>query len=127
MAVDATALDIFHAGTAIERQQFNAAAVRVVETLCQQFAAAAVLDEVAGHLGGDQGDRVGPCAKRCRASEVGCATAGFTDLALLGDGHNHFHLAMVTTVPVPGVDLISNSLHRRRAPVRPRPRPLPLV
>ena len=55
--------------------------------------------------------------------------ARFGYLARVGDGGDHvtFQRASVTTVPMPGVDVMANSFDSRLAPLRPRPRPPPVV
>ena len=94
------------------------------------MAAAAVLQNVGGKLGDDDRHLVDPRRRQPDAPrKIADQAAGLGNVAGIGDGGEHPQVqrASVTTVPCPGVDVISNSLHSRLAPLRPRPRPPPVV
>src|SRR5260370_1061744 len=99
------------------------------------LAPAAVLDQVGAELVDHEGELallVGVEAHRAGGGQD--LAARLSHLARLGDRErqrgardDHFHLVMQTRVPWPGVDVMSNSFERRRAPPRPSPRPEPVV
>src|SRR5262249_5069699 len=117
---------------AVECQQADAAGAAGVERPQQQLAAAAVLHEIRRRFGHDDPETAHVVRGETeilsqigrRASRVARA-AGVPDVeeSVLG----HFHRVIVTLVPEPGLESMSKSLTRRRAPPRPRPRPAPVV
>ncbi len=92
-----------------------------------------VVEEISGKLDGDQlgaGDRLRSETERFR--EVTRGSARGRDLGLLLNGEHHgipyrLHLVILTVVPSPGLDAISNSSISLRVPLRPRPMPEPEV
>src|SRR5262245_4124035 len=100
--------------------------------LKQDLATVGVLHEVGRHF---RDDELHPSdfawIESDLAREGARDAARFGDLAAMGNrdelGAHHFHLPIITRVPVPGVDSISNSFERRFAPPSPSPRPLPVV
>ena len=64
--------------------------------------------------------------------ERDCHTPRFSDLRGVFDGdrrggkESYFHRVTVTVVPLPGADWISNSLTKRRLPLKPKPMPPPV-
>ena len=116
---------------AVEGKDFDAAAVAVLIGAEQNFAAAAVLDQIGGKLGGDERDPAGVAlAEAILLGDHGGLAPRLGDLARIVDGncdHQAFQRVIVIFVPTPTFDSIENSFDRRRAPPRPRPRPEPEV
>ena len=130
VAVLHAAIRIGHAAAAIQRQQFQPGALGIVASAGVDMAAAAVLQKVGGQFGDDDRHLVDPRRRQPDATrKIAYQPTGLGNLAGFGDGGEHPQVqrASVTTVPCPGVDVMSNSLHSRLAPLRPRPRPPPVV
>ena len=120
-----------HSRAPVDEEELDPRHAAPLERTEEELALPGVLGEVRGRLGHEE--------RNLADVEVGEAEipaerhrhpAGLAGLAHVLDPNAehlpHFHLAMVTVVPLPGEELISNSFISRRAPPRPMPRP-PLV
>src|SRR5262245_14946874 len=100
--------------TAIEGDNLHATPILVGKGLEQDLAAAGMLHEVGRRFRGDEGYPADAARiESDLASELARDTAGFGDLAAINDRNRsvarHLHRAIVTRVPTPGLDSISNS------------------
>ena len=131
VAVAQTGGDVGHSGASVERQDLDAGGPLRVGA-GEYFATAAVTQQVLRQFGHHDGDAAGPGFVVPHPDrQPDDLPAGGGDIGWLTHGQwlpwCYLQRAIVTVVPVPGVDTMVNSLHRRRAPPRPRPMPLPLV
>ncbi len=134
IAVCHAALDV-HARTVVQGCQFQPGGRARAQGAQDQRAAAGMLDQVAGQFGRDDADAPGRClVKRHVPGGKGRLAPGVADVVHFADRDSqglaaqvHFHRAIMTRVPWPGADMISNSLLRRLAPLSPNPIPEPEV
>src|SRR6185369_3765428 len=112
-------------------EDVDAGVARVPGVDDDDLPAARMLDEVGGQLGDDEAD-----AARVRLIEVFGAGQRDRAAARLADGAGiadvqmhpgHRQRVIVTRVPSPGREWMSNSLTSRLAPPRPSPSPPPVV
>jgi hypothetical protein len=119
----------------VERHKIDADRPLAFDAADEEAAAlAGVLDQVARKLGGDECDPAAAFVVEPEVLRIGSRLAPrLTTLAALRDADErarrdaHPHRVAVIRVPWPGVESISNSLTRRRAPPSPSPRPPPVV
>jgi hypothetical protein len=128
ISVREASLDVDDAGPLVQGEDLDA----VREPADEQLAALRVLEEVGRELGDHE--RQDPGGRRVHVPHQGGRPApGVGDVALVPDrqrevrGHHDLHRVIVTRVPWPTVETISNSLESFLAPLSPSPRPPPVV
>ena len=116
----------------VQSERFDTPVFGVLQGAQEELAFSGVFRHIGCELGHDDRDLLDSLLIEAQIPGQRSRNApGFADLARFLDWqamHDlHIHRTMVTRVPSPGTDQMSNSLTRRLEPPSPRPRPLPVV